>query len=302
MNSIYSHLQSRVKNEGAQPRRHNISWLIIRVCISAVLLTSASLKLYSGTSIYSSDNSFLRLDPVLFAVLIAFEYAIASFLLFNILPTITLPVTSLFISLLTAISAWLVASGAHSCPCFGYLMPPPWIVLGLDLLMLLSLIRIRPIYAILTGAYRTPIISGIVQLVGLAVLLLGIGVETRYLGTSIGLEGWLQGAFPGPIEVQPKTISLLLSPNEMRQVEFQISNHSSSAFSVVGCTRTCSPFCIENVSLPVDVPPRTTKSAIISVGKQVSPGSYSRELVFYNSSKDQPRISVRINLEVSKPQ
>jgi len=276
----------------------------MRVCISVVLLLSATSKVYSGPDIYSDASSFLRLNPVLFAVLIPFEYVLAILLLLNVLPKITLPVASLFFSLLTAISAWLVASGAHSCPCFGYLSPPPWVVLGLDLLMLLalSLVRVRPIHAALPGSTRLAMISGIVRLVGLVVFLVGFGIEARYLGSSIRLEGLLEGVFPGPIEVRPRTISLLLSPDEVRRVELQISNHSPTNCSIVGGTLGCFPeFCIENVSLPVDVPPGATKSVFVSVGHQKPPGSFSKEFLLYTSSIDQPRIRVRINIEVSEP-
>ena len=53
---------------------------------------------------------------------------------------------------------------------------------------------------------------------------------------SIRLEGLRDGTFPSLIEVQPKTVNLLLSPDEVRQVEFQISNHSPTNCSVVGGT------------------------------------------------------------------
>lgn len=298
MADINSNLPTCVKNEDAHPQRHIIGWLILRVCISAVLLASATSKLYSGSDLYSGDQSFIRLNPVLFAVLILIEYGLAILLLFNILPTITLPVASLFFSLPTAISAWLVASGAHSCPCFGHLSPPPWIILGLDLFILLCLIRWSPIH----NTYSPPILFGIVKLVEVVAVFVGFGIEARYLGSSARLEGLLEGAFPSLVEVQPKSISLQLSPDEARQVEFQISNHSSTTCSVVGGTLGCSPdVCIDNVSLPVDVPPGATRSAIVSVGHVKSPGSFSREFVLYTSSSDRPRIGVRINIEVPKP-
>ena len=304
MADINLNLPTGVKNEEAHPRRQTTILALARVCISLVLLASATLKLYSGPSIYSDAHAFIKLNPILFTSIIIFEYVISIALIFNIRPMIILPTTSLLISLLTAISAWLVASGAHSCPCFGYLAPPPWIVLGLDLLMLLSLIQIRPLYTAQSGSSRfpVPVISGIVQFIGLVVLLVGLGIEARYISTSIHLDGLLEGIFPGPIDVQPRTISVLLPPDGTRQVEFQISNHSPTACSVVGGTFGCAPdICIDNISLPVDIPPGTTKSAIISVGRQPSPGAFSKEFVFFTSSNEQPRIGVRINIEVSKP-
>jgi hypothetical protein len=143
---------------------------------------------------------------------------------------------------------------------------------------------------------------GAIQLLGIIVLIIGVGVETRYLGTYFRLQGLLVDAFPSLIEVRPKTISLLLSPDEERQVEFQFTNRSPTSFSVVGGTIGCAPeFCIKNISLPVNVPPGTAKSVIISIGNQASPGSYSKEFVFYTSSRDQPSISISINIEVAKP-
>ena len=110
------------------------------------------------------------------------------------------------------------------------------------------------------------------------------------------------GSRGAELEVQPKTVSLLLAPDEERQVEIQISNHSPTSCSVVGGTFGCSrEFYIGNVSLPVDVPPGATTSAILSVGHQKTPGSFSSEFVFYTSSSDQPTISVTVKIEVSKP-
>lgn len=118
----------------------------LRLLIGAILLSTAVLKVFSPAESATMAVAY-NIPPLMTAMVVQMELALAALLLFGCWPKRTLLAAAVMFALFGAFSTYRGWAGYESCGCFGAFKVNPWITATLDgsLLLLAA-----------WGAWRSP--------------------------------------------------------------------------------------------------------------------------------------------------
>ena len=170
------------------------SWGItsrIVFCVAAsILWLAAILKAYDLSTRPVAGEGLLSSRP-LAIVIVELELLLGTWLFLGLAPRLAWFTATCVFSTFAVASLWQGLSGKESCGCFGRLETSPWLILGLDLVVLVALVAFRP--------RATPSQGGRWRVALLAIVMLFAGVPmgyamSRYQPTLIASDGVILGS------------------------------------------------------------------------------------------------------------
>lgn len=121
-------------NDASPPQPRSV--FCVRLLIAFLLLATATLKILSPAESATMAAAY-RIPPLVTAMVVQVELALAALLLFGCWPKRTLQVAAVMFALFGAFSSYRGWAGYESCGCFGSFQVNPWITAVLDGAMLL---------------------------------------------------------------------------------------------------------------------------------------------------------------------
>ena len=134
-----------------------INYDILRVAVALLLLTASVLKCWQLATEPVIGTSLLDSRWLLIAT-VEFELFFGIWLLANIWAKPTWAAALACFGLFTCVSLCKALSGHATCGCFGHVAVNPWYTTGLDLAVVLSLLRLRPKESFLTIGRATAVL------------------------------------------------------------------------------------------------------------------------------------------------
>lgn len=238
-------------------------WL--RRGLGVLLLASAGLKahgLWRG-----AEGPPLLDSATAQAALIEVEVVLALLLLSGALPWLAWRAATLFFAVMTLASGYLAVKGYPSCGCMGAVPLSPWWMFAVDLLIVVLLLRYRPVPQ---GASRLPrrLIAGAVGTVAILALIAG-GFLVAFERPSAVLAG-LRGQI---VTVSPEVADLGSgTANEWRTVRVSLTNHGDRPVRIVGGSAACA--CLATRDLPFLLQPGESRRARVYMKFGSRPGRF----------------------------
>lgn len=181
---------------------------------------------------------------------------------------------------LSCVAAYHVISGDDSCGCLGALRLNPWFALVFDALAVAVLVRFPPGLSQLRTDGRFALQNttlGRVLLLSLVLMAAGYAASFALFGSPAAAVAWLHGS---RVEIAPTVADLGdCKVGEERRYEFQITNHNSRPFAIVGGTTSC--VCVATEGLPITVPPAQTRLVPVRIHIVGDGNEYRQRVTFY---------------------
>jgi hypothetical protein len=192
--------------------------------------------------------------------------------------------------------------GETSCGCAGRrLTVSPWVAFAVDVLVVGLLLVGRPdLTPLRENTCRTLAKQSVplaCALAGLAILGVGLVTTARMTVGSVPaalahLRGDRVSVVPNVAEVEQGTAG------ERRQVKVEVVNWTDGPIRVIGGTSDCS--CTVLGDLPVEIPPRESRSALVDISLKGGPGIFTRKADFLIDDHGLKRISFSVTGRILK--
>lgn len=256
----------------------------MRVSVGAFLLSTAALKAH-GHFADPLKTELLGIPSGVQILAIQVELLLGLWLMSGLHVRRAVQCAIVFFALVSCIASQQVYDKQTTCGCFGAFDVSPTNTLLVDLgafLLLAVVLYLAPRDAHDPGNYGASKWYILGYLIFLSVLLTLPGL-TGFVSYQNFLRS-LRGEF---LETSPRVVDLgetILG--ERKTTHLQVTNHSETTVRVVGGSASCG--CMVYEDLPLEVPPRSTRSIRVSVLKNGGQGLYRDRLVLYTNHPAQP--------------
>ncbi len=277
------------------PSSEHSRFTIIRFMIGALLLLTASLKLY-GSSMFTLPSMAWYTAPWVQLAAVQWEILLGLWLLSRKARIGSWIAAVFTFALLAGISAHLGWIGEATCGCFGAIKASPWQAFTVDVTVLLLLVIGRPpIEALRAELQRSIFLFGCFAL----------GIGASFAGLS-GVGIWFAGS-PGAalaklrgesITVHPGYVDFGIGqPGGKLEATVEVRNWTDRPVRIIGGTSDCS--CVTTTGLPVIVQPRDSVSIPLWLKvRQSQPGLFTREVELWTDCDSQQTVRCRVGCRV----
>ena len=284
-----------------QTRDRDAMQRIVARVVGALLLLAAALKAQGIALAPVSAMGMFAAGWFQVALVVA-EVLLGVWLILGLAPLGSWALALAVFTVFAAFSSYQAIIGRSSCGCFGRLQVNPWYAFGFDVAVLMGLVWCRPS---LKSAWENP------RALAKAALLPAVCI----FGGTLVLAGALMGAahlafgsmpaaiafFRGErVSVEPAILDLgSAEPGESREVPLTITNWTEKPIRVFGGTANCS--CTVLGDLPVNIPPRESRSITVRATLKGSPGVFTREGRFLIDDNGFSRVGFTLIGQVRHP-
>ncbi|MBI1900063.1 MAG: hypothetical protein HYS13_02965 [Planctomycetia bacterium] len=269
-----------------QPRTFRSSGIqpdaAVRIAVAALLLAAAALKLHALATGRIVSESVLTSPPAQFAA-IQLEALLGAWLLLGGRSGAARRAAVAFFALVSLLSLYAALRGQRSCGCFGIIAVSPWITLGVDALILVLLVVVRPprgLHAPARTSRRETILAAATVVAFVAAV---AAADALVMPAPAHAWARLRGE---SVVVDPPAARLGdVRPDEHRPFAVTVSNLTARPMRLVGCTSNCS--CRIVSPLPVTVPPGgSARLELVAVCPSL-PGAFERKFVVFTDASPQ---------------
>jgi hypothetical protein len=233
-----------------------------------MLLTSAVAKL-SGSPVTPYPQHGWLTHPTARLLVVEWECVLGVWLLSGVGRTAAWAAAGATFAAFAWVSAATGLAGQASCGCFGAVPTSPWVVFGLDLVVLVSLLIVRPpLGAVRAGLPRLLSVRATAAAALVAAALLGVASSRVGDRVRVGLHG-------GVVTVEQAVVEFgTHRPGEARFAPVTLTNHSDRPVRLVGGTIDC--FCDVTPDLPLRLEPGERGTFRVRVNPSSGSGLYQR--------------------------
>jgi hypothetical protein len=268
---------------------------VVRLTLGMLLLAAAGLKLY-GLSVSAVPQVGWFAQPWVQLAAAEWELILGLWLLSGSHQRGAWLAALLTFVAFVGVSGYLGSVGVASCGCFGMTQASPWLVSGLDVLVLTVLGWTRP--PRVTVYSPSGLQSGVrlVFVANVIVVVVTTGFALRYGSLAIALAR-LRGE---PLTVQRGYLDLgIVSPGTIVFGTVKVTNWSHEPVRIIGGTSDCACTVIDD--LPLTIPANEMHDIRIKmVVPESSIGQLTRSIVFRTNCSAQPLVTFRLGCRVTE--
>jgi hypothetical protein len=267
-----------------------IGWLLTRFLVAAILIVAVCLKSYQLNTSSSLGNGFFDLRWFQIT-LIECELVLALVLFFGFRHKISWFVTTALFAVFGIVLLYKGISGAESCGCLGSLNVNPFLMFGIDVVIVGLLLLFRPINELLPDDSVRNVLKKNWFAQTLAITFAMILVST----TQIHL---FSGSF-FELNISESEITFAIDEKSESQqkniVKILVTNHTSRPFTIIGAKTDCNCGAVEGVPKRIDAYKEEYVSFVTS--DKVDKLSKSKEgqtIMFFVDDLGTKRVSVAL--------